>query len=189
MSADTSSPAQLLRLPPIDRAQQVIEALSSYIKSADLKSGDRLPAERELMAALAVGRSTIREVISHEMFETLNTWWQWFNSRAAQREYKKDRSEFYDRIRSMWGFPDKPGASMQDKFQTRYRGIRVSFGYPACPNLEDQAGMFRLLDPEKNIGVKLSENFMMEPEASVSAMVFHHPDCAYFTATEGAEAA
>jgi len=43
----------------------------------------------------------IREVISHEMFETLNTWWQWFNGRAAQREYKKDRSEFYDRIRSM----------------------------------------------------------------------------------------
>lgn len=65
MSADTSSSAQLLRLPPIDRSQQVIEALSSYIKSADLKAGDRLPAERELMAALAVGRSTIREVISH----------------------------------------------------------------------------------------------------------------------------
>lgn len=65
MSADTSSPAQLLRLPPIDRSQQVIEALSSYIKSADLKAGDRLPAERELMSALAVGRSTIREVISH----------------------------------------------------------------------------------------------------------------------------
>jgi GntR family transcriptional repressor for pyruvate dehydrogenase complex len=65
MSADTSSTAQLLRLPPIDRSQQVIEALSSYIKSADLKAGDRLPAERELMAALAVGRSTIREVISH----------------------------------------------------------------------------------------------------------------------------
>ena len=65
MSADASSSAQLLRLPPIDRSQQVIEALSSYIKSADLKSGDRLPAERELMAALAVGRSTIREVISH----------------------------------------------------------------------------------------------------------------------------
>jgi GntR family transcriptional regulator, transcriptional repressor for pyruvate dehydrogenase complex len=65
MSADTSSTAHLLRLPPIDRSQQVIEALSRYIKSADLKAGDRLPAERELMAALAVGRSTIREVISH----------------------------------------------------------------------------------------------------------------------------
>jgi GntR family transcriptional repressor for pyruvate dehydrogenase complex len=65
MPGDTSSTAQLLRLPSIDRSQQVIEALSSYIKAASLKAGDRLPAERELMAALAVGRSTIREVISH----------------------------------------------------------------------------------------------------------------------------
>lgn len=65
MSADTSSTAQLLRLPTMDRSQQVIEALSNYIKAASLKAGDRLPAERELMAALAVGRSTIREVISH----------------------------------------------------------------------------------------------------------------------------
>lgn len=65
MSADAGSAARLLRLPPIDRAQQVIEALSAYINAANLKAGDRLPAERELMAALAVGRSTIREVISH----------------------------------------------------------------------------------------------------------------------------
>ena len=65
MSADASSTAQLLRLPSMDRSQQVIEALSNYIKAASLKAGDRLPAERELMAALAVGRSTIREVISH----------------------------------------------------------------------------------------------------------------------------
>lgn len=65
MSADINSTAQLLRLPTMDRSQQVIEALSNYIKAASLKAGDRLPAERELMAALAVGRSTIREVISH----------------------------------------------------------------------------------------------------------------------------
>lgn len=52
-------------LPPMDRARQVIEALATYIDQANLKSGDRLPAERELMAALAVGRSTIREVIRH----------------------------------------------------------------------------------------------------------------------------
>lgn len=55
----------LLPLPPMDRARQVIEALATYIDQANLKAGDRLPAERELMAALAVGRSTIREVIRH----------------------------------------------------------------------------------------------------------------------------
>lgn len=57
--------AALLPLPPADRAQQVIAALADYVQHSDLKPGDRLPAERELMTALAVGRSTVREVIRH----------------------------------------------------------------------------------------------------------------------------
>jgi 5-methyltetrahydrofolate--homocysteine methyltransferase len=68
---------------------------------------------------------------------------------------------------------------MLDRLQARYQGKRYSFGYPACPALEDQAGIWALLKPE-DIGVSLTEGFMMEPEASVSALVFHHPDCAYF---------
>jgi 5-methyltetrahydrofolate--homocysteine methyltransferase len=87
------------------------------------------------------------------------------------------------RIREDWGFPDPPTMTMQERFTSRYRGKRYSFGYPACPNLEDQQGLFHLLKPEE-IGVKLTEGFMMDPEASVSALVFHHPDCAYFTASE-----
>jgi len=85
------------------------------------------------------------------------------------------------RIREDWGFPDPPSMSMKERFTSRYRGKRYSFGYGACPNLEDQAGMWKLLHPE-DIGVNLTEGFMMDPEASVSALVFHHPDCAYFTA-------
>jgi 5-methyltetrahydrofolate--homocysteine methyltransferase len=92
------------------------------------------------------------------------------------------------RIREDWGFPDPPSMTMQERFTSRYRGKRYSFGYPACPNLEDQEKLWRILSPG-DIGVKLTEGFMMEPEASVSAIVFHHPDCAYFTAAEGAEAA
>jgi 5-methyltetrahydrofolate--homocysteine methyltransferase len=87
------------------------------------------------------------------------------------------------RIREDWGFPDHAGMTMQERFTSRYRGKRYSFGYPACPNLEDQAGLWKLLRPEE-IGVELTEGFMMDPEASVSALVFHHPDCAYFTAAE-----
>jgi len=92
------------------------------------------------------------------------------------------------RIREDWGFPDPPGMTMQERFTSRYRGKRYSFGYPACPNLEDQAKLWRLLQPE-DIGVQLTEGFMMEPEASVSALVFHHPDCVYFTAAEETEPA
>jgi len=83
------------------------------------------------------------------------------------------------RIREEWGFPDTPETTMKDRFAARYRGNRYSFGYPACPNLNDQEGIWKLLKPE-DIGVELTEGMMMEPEASVSALVFHHPDCRYF---------
>jgi GntR family transcriptional regulator, transcriptional repressor for pyruvate dehydrogenase complex len=65
MTAGFDGRPRILPLPPMDRARQVIEALTAYIGQANLKAGDRLPAERELMTALAVGRSTIREVIRH----------------------------------------------------------------------------------------------------------------------------
>ena len=65
MPAEPGGRPQIEPLPPIDRARQVTQALASYIDRASLQAGDRLPAERELMAALAVGRSTIREAIRH----------------------------------------------------------------------------------------------------------------------------
>ncbi|HKN24693.1 MAG TPA: methionine synthase [Candidatus Acidoferrum sp.] len=91
------------------------------------------------------------------------------------------------RIREDWGFPDPPELTMAQRFTSRYRGKRYSFGYPACPDLEDQAGIWKLLRPDE-IGVQLTEGFMMDPEASVSALAFHHPDCTYFSVgdTEGA---
>ncbi len=92
------------------------------------------------------------------------------------------------RLREDWGFPDPPTLTMHERFTSRYRGKRYSFGYPACPNLEDQAKLWKLLRPEE-IGVQLTEGFMMEPEASVSALVFHHPDCVYFSAAEEKEPA
>lgn len=92
------------------------------------------------------------------------------------------------RIREDWGFPDPPETTMHERFTSRYRGKRYSFGYPACSNLDDQVGLWQLLLPEE-IGVELTEGMMMEPEASVSALVFHHPDCAYFTAGPDSSAA
>ncbi|OLB00859.1 MAG: methionine synthase [Candidatus Rokubacteria bacterium 13_2_20CM_70_12] len=85
------------------------------------------------------------------------------------------------RLRTLWGFPDPPDLPISEKLKGRYRGIRVSFGYPACPNLADQQILFRLLEPE-TIGLHLTEGFMMDPEASVSALVFHHPAAKYFKA-------
>ena len=70
---------------------------------------------------------------------------------------------------------------MTDRFQKKYAGVRVSFGYPACPELADQEKLFRLLKPEE-VGIQLTEGHMMEPEASVSALVFHHSQAGYFSA-------
>jgi 5-methyltetrahydrofolate--homocysteine methyltransferase len=89
------------------------------------------------------------------------------------------------RLRTQWGFPDSPDMNLGDKLKARYRGIRVSFGYPACPNLADQRILFDLLQPGQ-IGLELTEGYMMDPEASVSALVFHHPQAKYFKA-DGAD--
>jgi 5-methyltetrahydrofolate--homocysteine methyltransferase len=110
---------------------------------------------------------------------------EYFRSHALQAlalETAEGAAEWlHRRIREDWGFPDPPSMTMHDRFTSRYRGKRYSFGYGACPNLEDQLGIWKLLNPDE-IRVRLTEGMMMDPEASVSALVFHHPDCVYFTA-------
>ena len=90
----------------------------------------------------------------------------------------------HQRIRQAWGFADSPETTKEMLFKARYRGKRYSFGYPACPRLEDQEKLFRLLEAEERTGVALTEGHMMDPESSVSALVFHHPDAKYFNLSE-----
>ncbi len=86
----------------------------------------------------------------------------------------------HSQLRKMWGFADAPDMTMMQRFQAKYQGKRYSFGYPACPRLDDQQILFKLLQAEE-IGVELTDGFMMEPEASVSAITFHHPQAKYFS--------
>ena len=90
----------------------------------------------------------------------------------------------HQQIRQMWGLGDPAGTTPQDLFRTQYRGKRFSFGYPACPRLEDQQQIFRMLEVPANLDVELTEGYMMDPESSVSALVFHHPDAKYFNLSE-----
>ncbi len=86
---------------------------------------------------------------------------------------------WHKRMRQELGFGSEDAPNVREIFQQGYRGSRYSFGYPACPNLEDRALIARLLRPEE-IGVTLSENFMLVPEQSTDAIIAHHPQAAYF---------
>jgi 5-methyltetrahydrofolate--homocysteine methyltransferase len=89
---------------------------------------------------------------------------------------------WHARIRAEIGFGDEDEHDMDILISKQgYRGSRYSFGYPACPDLELQVGLFRLLQPER-IGVELSEEFQIHPEQSTSAIIVHHPEAKYFNA-------
>jgi 5-methyltetrahydrofolate--homocysteine methyltransferase len=86
---------------------------------------------------------------------------------------------WHKRIREELGIAGEDSPDLARIFRQGYRGSRYSFGYPACPNLEDQAKLFELLEPER-IGVELTQEFMLDPEQSTSAIVVHHPEAKYF---------
>jgi 5-methyltetrahydrofolate--homocysteine methyltransferase len=86
---------------------------------------------------------------------------------------------WHKRMRQELGFGSDDAPTVREIFQQGYRGSRYSFGYPACPNLEDRALIAQLLRPEE-IGVTLSENFMLVPEQSTDAIVAHHRRAKYF---------
>ncbi len=88
---------------------------------------------------------------------------------------------WHRRIREELGFAGEDGPSLSGLFRQKYRGGRYSWGYPACPDLEDNAKVVDLLGAER-IGVSVSEGFQLHPEQSTTAIVCHHPQAKYFVA-------
>ncbi len=86
---------------------------------------------------------------------------------------------WHKRMRQELGFGSEDAATIRELFHQGYRGSRYSFGYPACPNIEDRAVIAELLSPGE-IGVELTENYMLSPEQSTDALVVHHPQARYF---------
>jgi len=89
---------------------------------------------------------------------------------------------WHARVRSELSFGSEDSDSIAEILDQGYRGSRYSFGYPACPDLEQQVQLCQLLEPER-IGVNLSEEFQLHPEQSTSAIIVHHPEAKYFNAT------
>jgi len=89
---------------------------------------------------------------------------------------------WHARVRDEMGFSEEDSLQLPEILDQGYRGSRYSFGYPACPDLEQQKQLCELLEPER-IGVLLSEEFQLHPEQSTSAIIVHHPEAKYFNAT------
>ncbi|MGQ9650416.1 MAG: methionine synthase [Phycisphaerae bacterium] len=87
----------------------------------------------------------------------------------------------HKRVRVELGIAGQDASDLRKLLQQGYQGSRFSFGYPACPNLEDQAKLWQILRPQR-IGVRLTEQFQMDPEQSTSAIIAHHPEARYFKA-------
>ncbi len=86
---------------------------------------------------------------------------------------------WHKRIREELGIAGNDAKETRRLFSQGYQGARYSFGYPACPNLEDQTKLMELLDGER-IGVRLTEEFQLVPEQSTTAIIVHHPQARYF---------
>jgi 5-methyltetrahydrofolate--homocysteine methyltransferase len=87
---------------------------------------------------------------------------------------------WHSRVREELGFSSQDPQDVEGLFKLEYRGARYSFGYPACPDLEDRIKLVELLKPEQ-IGVELSEELQLHPEQSTDAMILHHPEAKYFS--------
>jgi 5-methyltetrahydrofolate--homocysteine methyltransferase len=86
----------------------------------------------------------------------------------------------HQRVREEWGYGKNEDLSQGDLIREQYRGIRPAAGYPACPDHTEKGTLWRLLDVEKNTGMRLTESFAMWPGSSVSGLYFAHPKAEYF---------
>jgi len=117
---------------------------------------------------------------AHELFSSDNyTDYLYFHGLSV--ESAEAMAElWHKRIREQLGIAERDAKELGKLFHQGYQGSRFSFGYPACPNLEDQTKLFDLLAPER-IGVELSEEFQLVPEQSTSAIIVHHEEAKYFS--------
>jgi 5-methyltetrahydrofolate--homocysteine methyltransferase len=95
---------------------------------------------------------------------------------------------WHHRIREEWGFADEDGPTLTGLFRQQYRGSRYSWGYPACPDLEDNERVAELLGADR-LGIEVSEEtgYQYQPEQTTSALICHHPQAKYFIARKARE--
>ncbi len=152
--------------------------LSDYTEPAV----DGKPVDHVAFMAVTVGHEVSKRC--KELYDS-NRYQDYLFLHGLSVEAAEALAEFFHReLRREWGIAGDDSTEVRKLFKGHYRGRRYAFGYPACPNLEDQAGLFRLIDPPQ-VGITLTEQFLLEPEQSTTAIIFHHPSAKYFTVKQG----
>ena len=137
-------------------------------------------AQRDVIGLQVVTVGQKASDIAREWFEE-NRYQDYLYLHGLSVEMAEAMAEYcHKRIRAEWGFAGQDELDIEKMLSQGYRGGRYSFGYPACPKLEDQEPLLRLLKAER-IGVEISDEWQLHPEQSTSAIVLHHPRAKYFS--------
>ena len=137
--------------------------------------------ELDVVAFHLVTMGSRVSAVTAELFEK-NAYREYLELHGLSVQLTEALAEYWHaRVRGELGFSGEDSDDMSEVFRQAYRGSRYSFGYPACPDLEDRSTLVRLLRPER-IGVVLSEELQLHPEQSTDALVVHHPEAKYFNA-------
>jgi 5-methyltetrahydrofolate--homocysteine methyltransferase len=155
-------------------------SLSDYVEPAR----DGQAVDYVGFMAVTMGRDVTR--IAHEWYQA-GKYQDYMFLHGLGVESAEALAEFFHKhLRLEWGIGGDDANDVRKLFKCHYRGCRYAFGYPACPNLEDQRQLFELIEPER-VGIALSDQFQLEPEQSTTAIVMHHPEAKYFNVTRAAE--
>ena len=170
---DGSSRDELVRFHFPRQAGKQSLCLSDYFRPLDSGELDVLG-----LHVVTMGRQVSEHTASLYAADRYQDYLYWHGFGVEMAEALAEY--WHQRMRQELGIAADDGPTPVDLFKTRYRGARYSFGYPACPDLEEQAKIWQLLHPER-IGATLSEEFQIEPEQSTSALIVHHPEAHYFS--------
>jgi 5-methyltetrahydrofolate--homocysteine methyltransferase len=174
---DRRTPRATFAFPRQDHGEYL--CLSDYV--APLKDG--VAVDHVTFMAVTMGREVSK--VAHDWYAA-GKYQDYLYLHGLGVESAEALAEFvHKQARAEWGIGGEDSPDVRKLFKKHYRGCRYSFGYPACPALEDQATLFKLLDPGR-IGLALSEQFQLEPEQSTTALVLHHPAAKYFNVTQSA---
>ena len=156
-----------------DRKLCLADFFRDKVEAAEL-GPDVLPMQLVTMGARVAGAT-------NELFAA-DSYREYLELHGLSVQLTEALAEYWhQRIRTELGYADEERTINEAIHKQGYRGSRYSFGYPACPNLEDRIALVRLLDPSR-IGVELSEELQLHPEQSTDAIILHHPEAKYFSA-------